>query len=68
MNIAVHRLRIWLITMPVWPTLTLKDYENAITYLSEFSSDDKMLGPITYGGIGDAFVQLEQLTGRFRIL
>jgi tetratricopeptide (TPR) repeat protein len=41
--------------------LNLKDYENAITYLSEFSSDDKMLGPITYGGIGDAFVQLEQL-------
>lgn len=41
--------------------LNLKDYENAITYLSEFSSDDKMLGPIAYGGIGDAFVQLEQL-------
>lgn len=41
--------------------LNLKDYQNAITYLSEFSSDDKMLGPIALGGIGDAFVQLEQL-------
>ena len=41
--------------------LNLKDYENAIAYLDEFSSDDKMLGPIAKGGIGDAFVQLEQL-------
>ncbi|EDP70272.1 TPR domain protein [Flavobacteriales bacterium ALC-1] len=41
--------------------LNLKDYQNAIAYLDEFSSDDKMLGPIAKGGIGDAFVQLEQL-------
>ncbi|RCT55110.1 tol-pal system YbgF family protein [Winogradskyella sp. KYW1333] len=41
--------------------LNLKDYQNAITYLSDFSSDDKMLNPISQGGIGDAFVQLEQL-------
>ena len=41
--------------------LNLKDYQNAITYLSDFSSDDKMLNPISKGGIGDAFVQLEQL-------
>lgn len=41
--------------------LNLKDYQNAITYLDEFSSDDKMLDPIAKGGIGDAFVQLEQL-------
>ena len=40
--------------------LNLKDYQNAITYLSNFSSDDEMLGPISQGGIGDAFVQLEQ--------
>jgi tetratricopeptide (TPR) repeat protein len=40
--------------------LNLKDYQNAVSYLSEFSSDDKMLGPIAKGGIGDAFVQLEQ--------
>ncbi|GAA4244593.1 hypothetical protein KO504_00730 [Winogradskyella psychrotolerans] len=40
--------------------LNLKDYQNAITHLSDFSSDDKMLNPIAKGGIGDAFVQLEQ--------
>ncbi|MFD1015911.1 tetratricopeptide repeat protein [Winogradskyella rapida] len=40
--------------------LNLKDYQNAITYLSDFSSDDKMLSPIAKGGIGDAFMQLEQ--------
>jgi len=41
--------------------LNLKDYPNAVKYLDDFSSDDKMLGPIAKGGIGDAFVQLEQL-------
>ncbi len=41
--------------------LNLKDYQNAISYLSAFSSDDKMLSPIAKGGIGDAFVQLNQL-------
>lgn len=41
--------------------LNLRDYQNAIAYLSDFSSDDKMLDPIAKGGIGDAFVQLEQL-------
>lgn len=40
--------------------LNLKDYENAIKYLGEFSSDDAMLGPIAKGGIGDAFMQLNQ--------
>lgn len=40
--------------------LNLKDYSNAITYLSDFSSNDKMLGPIALGGIGDAFAQLDQ--------
>lgn len=42
--------------------LNLKDYQKAIEYLSDFSSDDKMLGPIAKGGIGDAFVQLDQLS------
>ena len=41
--------------------LNLKNYEKAIEYLDDFSSDDKMLGPIAKGGIGDAFVQLDQL-------
>ena len=40
--------------------LNMKDYQNAVTYLGDFSSDDKMLGPIAKGGIGDAFVQLDQ--------
>jgi tetratricopeptide (TPR) repeat protein len=40
--------------------LNLKDYQNAVTYLSDFSSDDKMLNPISKGGIADAFVQLDQ--------
>jgi len=40
--------------------LNMKDYQNAITYLSDFSSDDESLGPIATGGIGDAFVQLNQ--------
>jgi tetratricopeptide (TPR) repeat protein len=41
--------------------LNMKDYTNAVTYLNAFSSDDDILGPIAKGGIGDAFVQLEQL-------
>jgi tetratricopeptide (TPR) repeat protein len=41
--------------------LNMKDYPNAVTYLNAFSSDDDVLGPIAKGGIGDAFVQLEQL-------
>lgn len=41
--------------------LNLKDYQNAVKHLDDFTSDDKMLNPIAKGGIGDAFVQLEQL-------
>lgn len=40
--------------------LNLKDYKNAVKYLGDFSSDDLMLGPIAKGGIGDAFMQLNQ--------
>ena len=40
--------------------LNLKDYKNAVKYLGNFSSDDMMLGPIAKGGIGDAFMQLNQ--------
>lgn len=40
--------------------LNLKDYQNAIKYLGDFSSNDKMLGPIAKGGMGDAFMQLNQ--------
>ncbi|SDS31475.1 hypothetical protein SAMN04515667_1895 [Formosa sp. Hel1_31_208] len=41
--------------------LNIKDYTNAVKYLSDFSTDDSVLGPIAKGGIGDAFVQLNQL-------
>lgn len=40
--------------------LNTKDYPNAVEYLSNFKSDDVVLGPIAQGGIGDAFVQLNQ--------
>ena len=40
--------------------LNMKDYQKAITYLSNFSSNDEALGPIATGGIGDAFLQLNQ--------
>ena len=41
--------------------LYLKDYSNAVKYLSEFKTDNAVLGPIAKGGVGDAFVQLNQL-------
>jgi len=40
--------------------LNLKDYKNAVEHLGNFSSDDEALGPLAKGGIGDAFVQLNQ--------
>lgn len=40
--------------------LNLKDYKNAVDYLSKFSSEDEILAPTAKGAIGDAFVQLNQ--------
>ncbi len=40
--------------------LGMNDYENAIKYLGDFSTDDAILGALAQGGIGDAFVQLDQ--------
>ncbi|MBD0824988.1 tetratricopeptide repeat protein [Aestuariibaculum marinum] len=40
--------------------LRLKDYKNAIEYLSDFKSEDEILAPLAKGNIGDAFVQLNQ--------
>jgi len=40
--------------------LNLKDYKNAVEHLGNFSSDDEILGALAKGGIGDAFVQLNQ--------
>ncbi len=41
--------------------LNMSDYNNAIKYLQDFKSDDMILGALAKGGIGDAFVQLDQL-------
>lgn len=35
-------------------------YQEAINYLDKFKTDDPLLGPLAKGGIGDAFVQLNQ--------
>ncbi len=40
--------------------LEIKDYQNAISHLEDFSSDDEMLAPLAKGAIGDAFMQLGQ--------
>ncbi|MFT5244887.1 MAG: tetratricopeptide (TPR) repeat protein [Glaciecola sp.] len=45
--------------------LNTKDYTNAVKYLGYFSTDDAVLGPIAKGGMGDAFVQLNQLPEAF---
>ncbi len=41
--------------------LHLKDYKNAVKYLSNFTTSDEVLAPLAKGNIGDAFVQLNQL-------
>lgn len=38
--------------------LRMGNYNMAIEYLSDFDSDDEMLGPIATGAIGDAFMEL----------
>jgi len=40
--------------------LRTNDYQNAIEQLSDFSTEDEMLGAIAEGSIGDAFSQIEQ--------
>ena len=40
--------------------LNLQQYQDAISYLEDFSSDDAILGAMAKGGIGDAFAQLSQ--------
>ena len=37
------------------------DFEQAISYLDDFSSDDPILAALAFGGIGDAFSELNQL-------
>ena len=38
----------------------MNDYQNSIKYLSEFNSDDMILGSLATGSIGDAFAELNQ--------
>lgn len=40
--------------------LNMKQYQEAIMHLENFSSDDAILGALAKGGIGDAFMQLDQ--------
>lgn len=40
--------------------LEIKEYQNAISHLQDFSSDDEILAPLSEGAIGDAFSQLGQ--------
>ncbi|MFC2152759.1 tol-pal system YbgF family protein, partial [Bacteroidota bacterium] len=41
--------------------LRLGQYEDAIEYLKQFESDDKMIAPVAYGAIGDAYMELEDM-------
>ncbi|MGC1514497.1 MAG: tetratricopeptide repeat protein [Maribacter sp.] len=40
--------------------LNMNNYQEAISYLEDFSSDDAILGALAKGGLGDAFMQLGQ--------
>lgn len=40
--------------------LNMQKYQEAITYLEDFSSEDAVLGALGKGGLGDAFMQLGQ--------
>ena len=42
--------------------LHLGQFEDAIEYLKQFESDDKMVAPIAFGAIGDAYVELDNLS------
>ena len=41
--------------------LKMNDYENAITHLGNFSTDDEILGALAKGNIGDAFSEINQI-------
>lgn len=42
--------------------LHMGEFERAIEYLKKFESKDKMVAPIAYGAIGDAYVELNNLS------
>ena len=41
--------------------LKMNDYENAISQLGDFSTDDEILGALAKGNIGDAFSEINQI-------
>jgi tetratricopeptide (TPR) repeat protein len=45
--------------------LNLNDYQNSIKYLSQFKSEDEILGSTALGSIGDCFSQLNQFEDAF---
>ncbi len=40
--------------------LKLGQYEDAIEYLKQFETGDKLIAPIAYGAIGDAYLELDK--------
>ena len=40
--------------------LNTKNYQEAITYLDKFESEDEALAPMAKGAIGDALCQLDE--------
>lgn len=40
--------------------LNTNNYQEAINHLDDFSSDDEIIAPLAKGGMGDAFMQLDQ--------
>lgn len=42
--------------------LDMQKYDEAVSHLEKFSSDDDILGALAKGGVGDAFMQLGQPT------
>jgi len=45
--------------------LKMNDYQNAIKYLSKYSSDDLILSSLATGSIGDAFAELNQFNDAY---
>lgn len=46
--------------------LKIGDYENAVDYLSKFSTKDVLIGSAQYSSLGDAYVELQELESALR--
>ncbi len=46
--------------------LKMRQFDKAIEYLDQFSSDDAVLNPIAKGAIGDAFSELQQKENAYK--